>query len=174
MMSGNQEEEVKERFHDNIKAVSGCLNFDELIPVLIEESVFSLEDGLSFDDTSLSRSKKMDILVQKLETGLFSKFLGCLQREKNHLGHAYITALLEGKQYALESEIAHSEAIKDAVRRKFTHFTNSLNLSALISHLHQSKLLTEAEMELLYASQKSRSAQVRMFGLLSLCQLPSK
>ena len=77
----------------------------------------------------------------------YSRFLNCLHREKNHLGHAYIRAILEGWQYSSASDIAYSESLKDAVRKDLVSFKSGLNLSELSPYLYECRLLTEAEMK---------------------------
>lgn len=143
-----QPQEVQERFLANEREISMCLNLSELVPYLCEKStLLTLEEGQMVLDSSLTKQHRVKLLfkiIKKKGSG-FNAFLKSLQREQSHLGHAYITSLLEGQQYACESDIACSKEIKGAVIDNFTVFTKSINLTTLVPHLFQNKLLTEDE-----------------------------
>ena len=158
------EQDVKERFHANYEAVSTCLNFHELVPLLCQNKVLlSLNEAEPFLERSNSRKHKTILLAQKLDdSSMYSKFLECLKREKTHLGHVYVYHLLNGTEYASDSEIAHSQAIKDIIHEKLPEFTKFLNLRELLPHIFQYELVTESENEFYH----SHTNQVLEFLLL--------
>ena len=155
LLSGAEKElKVKERFHANEREIIKYLNLDELLPYLCEgdAALLSFEEGSQFSSASnfSSRGKKVKTLFQKImgrSSAPYSRFLNCLHREKNHLGHAYIRAILEGWQYSSASDIAYSESLKDAVRKDLVSFKSGLNLSELSPYLYECQLLTETEMK---------------------------
>ena len=154
--------ELRERFIANKKKIADCLNFEELVPFLCEKSaLFSIKEGLDLLRYQ-NRTNKVDYFCQRLEKDfiLYSTFLDCLKREKEHLGHDYIVALLEGREYASESDITHSEAVKTAVNENLTEFTRGLNPPELASCMTQCKLLTEQERKHICDSQHSMNERI--------------
>ena len=121
----SKEEEVKARFRDNLKEISEYLNYERLVPLLCEgpdkTALLSFDDGQSLLCSSLSKYVKASQLFQTLE-GKYSKLLECIKREGDHLGHAFICDLLEGRQHASEKEMAYSKAVKDAINEETNHF----------------------------------------------------
>ena len=166
----NKEEKVKQRFHENLKAVTECLNYEELVPLLCQGSddtvLLSSKDGHSLLDSSLSRSSKVDLLTQKLESKSYSKLLECLKREPDHLGHDYICDLLEGTEHASEKETAYSKAVRNAVQMRLPDFTKGINIQELAPHMVQQRLLTTSEVKQLCDSTQSRTK--KMFLLLDI------
>ena len=167
--TGN-ETNLKERFRANFKTISECLNYEELVPLLCEGSdetaLLSFEEGQPLLEPSMSKHAKAVQLTQKLEEKSYSKFLDCLRSEEDHLGHAYICDLLEGRQHASEKEMAYSKAVKSVIKKKLTVFTKGINLDDLIPHMMQHKLLTESEMEQFCNSTEPKAKQ--MFSVLRL------
>ena len=150
--------------------IGECLNFDELVPLLCEgtSALLSFQEGQSLLDSSLHRRDRADSLFRKLaEKGLesYSTFLSCVKREESHLGHSYIQALLEGTQYASESDIALSKILKQAVVSNFTAFSRGICLLELSPHMFQCGLLTEDELKKLSNTQSSAMV-VELFAIL--------
>lgn len=157
------------RFHANEKEIVRCLNFKELVPYLCERAaLLSFEEGHLLLNSSLSRSDQAELLFRKMEKKVltsYSTFLDCLQREESHLGHTYVRSLLEGRlrQYASESDIAHSEALKNAVVNSYTEFTKGINLTELFPHMSQYRLLTEHEKEYICNTQHTTIERIMFF-----------
>lgn len=152
---------MKGRFHANEREIIRCLNFKELVPYLCERAaLLSFEEG-----QSLLKCDRAELLFQKMkekDLTSYSTFLGCLQREESHLGHAYIRALLEGrlKQYASKSDIAHSKALKKVVKNRLVKFVKGINLTELLPHMFQRQLLTEHEREYICDTRHSTSERI--------------
>ena len=174
MSEVNKEQEVKERLYDNEKVVSESLNFKKLIPLLLQGGIVSAEDAkyLLEDGQYPVKPTKRDktkLLFQKLEDGdFFSEFLDCLEREGSHLGHASIRDLLKGREYASESDIAHSKALRDAVTNNFTDFIEGINLIELVPQMVQRRLITPDEMKYLCNLNQDSSEELRIVSLITI------
>lgn len=162
--------EVKTRFFRHKAEIGGCLNLEELVPLLCEgtAALLSFQEGQSLLDSSLSSRARADALFGKMaEKGpkSYSTFLSCVGRERSHLGHSYVQALLEGRQYASESNIALSASLKQAVVDNFSAFSRGICLTELTPHMYQRGLLTEQERE--YVSNTGCTTSKRVMFLFS-------
>ena len=164
------EKKVKERFCKNFKAISECLNYEELVPLLCEGSeetaVLSIGESQSFLDSSVNRPDKAAQLSQKLESKSYSVLLDCLYKEEEHLGHSFICDLLEGRQHASEKDIIYSKTVKGAMKKKLTAFTKGLSPNELIPHMMEHKLLTTSEAEQLYGTTSSIKQNISLLRIL--------
>ena len=164
-------QQLERRFNENELEIRECLNFDELVPLLCEgtSALLSFQEGQSLLDSSLSRRNRTDILFQKMaEKGLesYSTFLSCVEREDSHLGHSYIQALLEGRHYASEIDIALSKMLRQAVVGDYTAFSNGISFPELSPHMFQCGLLTKDELKNFTSTQRSTKAVMDLFATL--------
>ena len=161
---------VVERFREYFEEISECLNFEKLGPFLCEKAaLFTLKEGQDLFCQTPDSGNAIHLLLRKLKQNpsLYSTLLDCLQREKQHLGHVYITALLEGRQYASEEEIAYSRALKNAVVGRLTDFMAGINITALVPHMFERQLLTDDERECISDTQLSNNRRImRLFHIL--------
>lgn len=142
-------DEVEERFHANESKIRRCMCVAALVPFLCEgATLLSFEEGQSLLNCSQSEGTETLLrLIKEKGSTSYSTFLDCLQRENTHLGHAYICALLEGRKYASENDIARSKSLKDVVVKNFSDFTAGVNLIELFPYMCEYQLLTEHEKE---------------------------
>jgi hypothetical protein len=160
-------QEVEKRFHENVEKMVHYLNFEVLTPLLCEAAVLSLEEGQALYSQTVTNVDKTALLSQKLTQtpSLCSTLLDCLKKEKDHLGHAYITALLEGRQYASEEEIAYSQSLRDAIVKSLTDFTKGIDFNTLVPHMFERQLVTDYERK--YVSDTQHSINKRTMFLLT-------
>ena len=116
--------------HANIVKLRSHLNQAKLLNR--EENQYLQSDAL--DTQKVSRV--LDSLKEKPNG--FTRFLACVKDERNHLGHLYIASLLEGTQFASESELQFSAICKQRIDENLPRLTKGINLSSLMPHLQQS------------------------------------
>ena len=160
-------EELRDRFERNRNEIARCLNLKELVPHLCEGAVLlSLEEGQAIVDISRARDGRTEILFSKIEQrGLerYTTFLTCLLKACEHLGHAYIAALLQGEEYASHSSVLRSREVKKTLVGHFSAFVKGINLTELVPHMYQAGLLTDDERD--YTSDNRHSHTERVMYL---------
>ena len=120
-------------------------------------------------------SRVLDSLKEKPNG--FTKFLTCIKREMNHLGHAYIASLLEERQFAPDSDLQLSALCKQRIKDNMVKLVKSIDLSSLVHHLCQSfhlpciggrtQLLTHEETDkLLLGKETTQNRTRRLFFIL--------
>ena len=70
----------------------------------------------------------------------------CIREETNHLGHRYVQAVLENKEYASEAEVQQSSALKDKLFSNLQQL-ESCDFQALLNHMYSKNLLTATELD---------------------------
>ena len=154
--------------HANVGKLRSYLNQEKLLNR--EENQYLQSDAL--DTQKVSRV--LDSLKEKPNG--FTRFLACVKGERNHLGHLYTTSLLEGTQFAPESELQFSALCKQRIDENLPRLTKGINLSSLMPHLQQSfhlpcavggqaKLLTNDDAKKLW-NVKGTSKRIRQLFLI--------
>ena len=132
--------EVRDRLHQSFDFVVRSLNLSELNILLVQEKVLTAQEAY-YSVTS------PELLIQKVEeTGLsgYAKLYSCISKEKKHLGHRYVQAMLENKVYTSEEEMTDDQTIKDRVIGKLPLLA-SCDLQTLLTHMYSKELLTPQE-----------------------------
>ena len=140
-----------------------CVNRVELVPELIEEDLIEDQELLSDHEWRLF----LDSLIEREKTDGLIKFLQCVQRAKEHMGHSYICGLLEGKVEA--DRIQASNDIKKGIRKNMTQLVNGINLFYLVPIMQAKGLLTSDEREVILPD-PSTHAQTRRQRVIHLIQ----
>ena len=148
--SDTYESVLEERIAACRTEIEQYVNISELYSHLVEEGLLNHEEKEYLEsgaiDANLKVSRVLDSLKEK-ENG-FSKFLACVKRETHHLGHIYIASLLEGRQFAPESELKLSALCKERIgSNRVKLAVEGLHLSDLMPYLQQESLLTDNEAE---------------------------
>ena len=141
-----------------------CANRVELVPQLIEEDLIEDQDLLNDHEWRLF----VDSLTERGETvGL--KFLQCVRRAKEHMGHSYICTLLEGKPLAEADRIQASSDIKKGIRKNMTQLVDGVNLFDLVPIMEAKGLVTNDEREEILPD-PSKHVQTRRRRVIHLFQ----
>lgn len=146
-------------------------NISELRAYLSQEGLLNHEEMEHLSSGASNRekiSRVLDSLVEKPNG--YAKFLKCIESETEHMGHAYIAALLEGRQYATESEIQLSAACKQRIDNNLVKLKKSINLSTLVPYLRQTQLLTNSEVEKLLSRRDNEGTQVKAMRLFLILE----
>jgi hypothetical protein len=131
--------EVSDRLHRFYDAVVRSLNLSELNVLLVQEKLLTAQEAHHIV-TSPGQ------LIQKVEEfGLsgYEKLYSCISKERKHLGHLYVQALLENKNHTFASE-EECATIKDKVIANL-HTLASCDLRTLLTHMYSKELLTPQE-----------------------------
>ena len=139
-----------------------CLNYKCLVPLLCDDGVLTEEECIQLegcatdgratpfqsdtDDFRRSQGGVGRYLLERLKSKPDTAFLNCLKRETEHLGHAYIVALLEKRQFSTEADCAESAEWKKRFLRNQTRVLD-VNVQALKPYLMKHQLLTNSEAE---------------------------
>lgn len=144
-----------------------CMNHKCLVPllhdfgVLTDEGCIQLEDWATgeratpiqsdvdktnyFQTNYFHREKVGRYLLERLKSQP-DAFLECLKRETEHLGHAYIVALIEERQFSTVEDCAESAKWKERLLRNQIRVLDA-NVQALKPYLIKYQLLTSSEAE---------------------------
>ena len=150
-------------------------NIFELSSHLIQEGLLDHDKSESVASNREKMSRVLDSLKEKPNG--FTKFLTCIKREMNHLGHAYIASLLEERQFAPDSDLQLSALCKQRIKDNMVKLVKSIDLSSLVHHLCQSfhlpciggrtQLLTHEETDkLLLGKETTQNRTRRLFFIL--------
>ena len=147
-----------DRLQMHTEAVKQNLNLSALIPYLHEKGLIDdLQSGIA-DDSRPSQDRKGELVSLVIENSAVActKFLQALYMEDSHLGHRYIWSLLMDHKYADEKDISTSTLIQKRLYTNMRRVVKGMKLDrALIAHLHEKKLLTANEFEMLTQGNKS-------------------
>lgn len=130
-----------------------CLNIVELAPKLVECGLLSIGDPL--DNTHVFRTRFVSNVRLGGENTL-RQFTSCFDVEKDyeHMGHAYIACLLHGKLYANEGTMRLSSEYKRVFSMNMTKVVELLNVKCLIPQLIAYRLITPDEATSLHNDSK--------------------
>ena len=156
--------------HSNISELS--LHLDQEGLLNDEESEY-LESGASTSNRE-KMSRILDSLKEKPNG--FTKFLTCIKREKNHLGHAYIASLLEERRFAPDSDLQLSAECRKRIKGNMVTLVKNIHLPSLVPHLRQSfylpcisgktQLLTHDETSKLLLGKETTQNRIRRIFLI--------
>ena len=156
--SGNSDDIVEERIATHRKDIEQHVNISELSLYLDEEGLLEYEENEYLLSEASDREKVSQVLDSlKEKPNGFTRFLKCVKRETNHMGHPYVASLLEGKPFASKCELLLSAVCKGRIEKNLVRLKKGINLSSLRAHLRQSfylpyiqgntQLLTDDDLE---------------------------
>ena len=152
-------------------------NISELSSHLVQEGLLNHEESEYLQSGASNREKMSRVLDSlKEKPNGFTKFLTCIKREKNHLGHAYISSLLEERQFAPDSDLQLSAECKKRIKDNMVTLVKNIDLSSLVPHLRQSfylpcisgrtQLLTHDETNNLLLGKETKQNRIRRLFLI--------
>lgn len=160
---------VASRVHKNENEIIQWLSPNELVPHMCKCGLMDLQEvGEFILNSSTTRREKAEHILSVLKSkgpSAYFQFLECLKQETNHLGHAYIASLLEGKKFGDEGEVQASYTLQKCITECMTDLVKYVDVQALAPLLQQNLLLTNSEQEILM-NYKMQNEQV--FYLLSV------
>ena len=163
--SDTYESVLEERIATHHTEIEQYANISELCPHLIAEGLLNHEEKEYLESRAIDVhkiSRVLDSLKEK-ENG-FTKFLTCVKNETSHLGHIYIASLLEGRQFAPESELKLSVLCKQRIDSKRVKLAEGgLHFSYLMPHLQQESLLTDDQAEEMLEEMKTEEMDTEEF-----------
>ena len=136
----------------------------------VELGLFDMKD-LPFNPSEhTSRKRRIRKLLASLKRkpNGFSKFLQCIQKLRDHMGHIYLEALLEGKCYAEERAIEESAVLQHQIQNNMTQFVEGINLKELCSILYSKHLITDDELKSLSDPNTQLTEKQRTFYLFEI------
>jgi len=153
---------VASRVHKNESEILQWLSPNELVPHMCKCGLVDLQEvgELILNNSITRRDKAKHILsvLKSKEPPPYFQFLECLKKETNHLGHAYIASLLEGKKFEDEGEVQASYTLQKHITECMTDLVKYVDVRALAPLLQQNLLLTNSEQEILI--NKTQNEQV--------------
>ena len=121
------------------KEIAQHTNIGKLRSYLNQEKLLNPEENQYLQSDALNTQKVYRVLDSlKEKPNGFTRFLACVKGERSHLGHVYITSLLEGTQFASEPELRLSALCKQRIDENLPRLIRGINLSSLMPHLKQS------------------------------------
>ena len=140
---------IATKVNQHYDEISGALNPIQLMPLLLKEELLDSNEKSILLEDSKSTSEKSHYILQCLETkgpSAYSKFLNCIKAERNHMGHEYITSLLEEKPVGSQFELELSSRLKEAIQSHCPEMMD-ISLQPLVPLMHSKKLLTGDEID---------------------------
>lgn len=139
------------------------LNPAALLPHLTSHELIYLEDVEFLLNHSVTTRNKNKWLLSLLETRgpqAYTHFLDCLDSEHDHLGHLYITALLQGRTFGDEKEVCISHRLQRKINKYMPDLVQGMNVQCLTPYLRSKALLTTSEQESLTNPYKTEHDKV--------------
>ena len=157
------ENRISQRVHLHHDKIVQSLNHVELMSYLCEEGLLSSQDkAFLLKDCYINQEKGACILrsvAASLHNDAYSRFLCCLQRETDHMGHKYIVSLLEDRPFADESKVRSSFSIQQQILKNRVIFED-VDLSTLVPFMLSKQLLTHAEFQTLLSGEKQEKERI--------------
>jgi hypothetical protein len=157
---------VATKVNQHYDEISKALNPIELMPLLLKQQLLDFNERSVILENSKSTYEKSLYILQSLETKghlAYSKFLSCVEAERNHMGHEYIAALLQEQPFGSKAELEESSRLKDAIQR---HYSDpemmDISLQSLVPLIYSKKLLTEEEQQKLLSHYKTRNESIHL------------
>ena len=114
---------VADRICQNETEIIQCLCPDTLVPHLASCALVDLqEEGELFLRDPITRKESAKHLLALLASKgpeAYLQFLGCLEKETSHMGHAYIASLLRGEEFGNEEEDLFYNKSETAEAKRF-------------------------------------------------------
>ena len=131
---------LAQRIASHRKEIVQHAKIGKLRPYLNQKKLLSPEENRYLQSDAFSNSQKVSRVLDSLKEKQngFTTFLACVKDERSHLGHLYITSLLEGTQFASEPELRLSALCKQRIDENLPRLIRGVNLSSLMPHLQQS------------------------------------
>lgn len=138
------------------------LNFQLLMPHLIEEDILDLTDLV---DREAAERRFTSSLIENPR--YYERIAARIERETNHLGHRYISSLLAGRPPNTDDAIVSESAKwRSLVSRNFSSVVQRVCVSSLLPHALEKELLTMNEADVLYKVANQHEAAMNLFRLL--------
>lgn len=140
--------EVYDRLHQFYSNIVKSLNIYELNILLVQDKVLSAQEACV-------KITSPELLLQKLELSgvwAYQKLYSCILKERLHLGHRYVQAVLENKvcEYASDEDMKKSMIMKGKLESNLPLLAGC-NLQQLLMHMYSKELLTSQEWKKLQA-----------------------
>ena len=172
VFQGRESTRLEEVIGTHRKEVVQYGNISELSSHLVQEGLLNHEESEYLQSGASDREKMSRVLDSlKEKPNGFTKFLTCIKREENHLGHAYIASLLEERPFAPDSDLKLSAECKKRIKDNIVKLVKNIDLSSLVHHLRQSfylpcisgktQLLTHDETTKLLLGKETKQNRIR-------------
>ena len=124
------------------------VNLADLVSKAIESGLINTKDLDFYLNQHKSREDKINVLLTSVEQkpNGYVKFLQCLKRSREHMGHCYLITLLEGKHFAEEAEVKESTTFQSRTNKNMAELMD-INLKELCPLLINKGLITLDELE---------------------------
>lgn len=155
--------------HERRSEITGSINPDELWPLMCAVGLVKPNQYGDFR-AKRCRDSQIEFLLEAVEKkggDAYSDFLRCLEKENEHLGHAFVASLLKGLPFASKTDTTESAILKRKLQRYMPAMMD-IDTDALVPFLMQKHLLTSAETETLL--NKLLTSREKINTLLSLLE----
>ncbi len=157
---------IEQRIYQNRLAVINSLGVSELRLFLVQEKLLTVLEAEPISDAACLLSK-VEEKARQIGPKAYTVLYRCISLMRNHLGHTYVRALLEGREYATEKDMKQSDMIGQNVLENLREFFNC-DFPALTVKMFSKELLTDVEMEQLSTVQVDRSSLLlRLINILN-------
>ena len=130
---------IRDRLWRSYDSVVKYLHVQELKMLLFQNKLVSHHEAKAITNG--------EELIKKMEEiGLlaYDTFYTCVTKKTCHLGHQYVLAVLEGRDYASDVEMRHSTDLKEKLRSNL-EVLEDCDMKALLIRMYTKNLLTNKE-----------------------------
>jgi len=142
--------DVKSAVSDNRVAIIQCVDLCILSPYLCQKRLLDPQD-LEEVFSRLKQKRVMESFIDSLHTkgpDSYSRFAQCIRESASsdrHLGHKYITSLIQGRAFTDNHTICLSAGYRERVLNCMPDMVNGINLPSLLPYMTKYELLTLQE-----------------------------
>jgi len=142
--------DVKSAVSDNRVAIIQCVDLCILSPYLCQKRLLDPQD-LEEVFSRLKQKRVMESFIDSLHTkgpDSYSRFAQCIRESASsdrHLGHKYMTSLIQGRAFTDNHTICLSAGYRERVLNCMPDMVNGINLPSLLPYMTKYELLTLQE-----------------------------
>ena len=141
------------------------MNLPLLAPALAQNDLLDMVQPIWKDNSVLSRTEFLNMIVNK-SSSAHLRFAQSVKATNCHLGHQYITSILEETEFESEEVISLSRKYQEAIKNTMTDMIE-IDLPSLMPHMRKHNLLTGEEAALLLRNDEiSTIKKMTLFSIL--------
>ena len=134
------------------------LNVEELVPYLCKHDLVDLQD-VSLSGSIKEKNERLLALLDRKGPSAYCQFLECLDKATDHMGHAYISSLLQERKVGDTKTIEISSRLREQFKERMSELVKGIDVQTLVPYLRRDALLTNSECEALSDPHKTKSAK---------------
>lgn len=142
-MTKDSHEELSHRVSEYAVEIAKSFNPQELVPILVERGLLSDKERKQLVELTCRQGQREKLLEYFRRSP--EPFLQCLEREKDHMGHKYIVALVTEVEFAIKELVQKSKEYEERVKQNRQEIVRDLDMTYLVPVMLKTELLTQID-----------------------------